>query len=81
MFKAYEKGIESHSIHDLTVENDLDCVSLYGNLQLTRDQQGLKAAKALQAIINDVVAQLENTPDLPEKIQRDDAQEIDNPFL
>ncbi|KGT46057.1 MULTISPECIES: hypothetical protein [Acinetobacter] len=81
MFKAYEKGIESHAIHDLTVENDLDCVSLYGNLQLTRDQQGLKAAKALQAIINDIVAQLENTPDLPEKIQRDDAQEIDNPFL
>lgn len=81
MFKAYENGTESHAIHDLTIENDLDCVSLYGNLQLTRDQEGLKAAKALQAIINDVIAQLEDIPDLPEKIQRDDAQEIDNPFL
>ncbi len=81
MFKAYENGTESHAIHDLTVENDLDCVSLYGNLQLTRDQAGLKAARALQAIVNDVVQQLENTPDLPEKIQRDDAQEIENPFL
>ena len=81
MFKPYENGIESHAIHDLTIENDVDCVSLYGNLQLTKDQAGLKAAKALQALLNDVVQQLENTPDLPEQIQRDDAQEIDNPFL
>ncbi|GAA5555488.1 hypothetical protein Asch01_00176 [Acinetobacter schindleri] len=81
MFKPYENGTESHAIHDLTIENDVDCVSLYGNLQLTKDQAGLKAAKALQTLLNDVVQQLENTPDLPEKIQRDDAQEIDNPFL
>ena len=81
MFKPYENGTESHAIHDLTIENDVDCVSLYGNLQLTKDQAGLKAAKVLQALLNDVVQQLENTPDLPEKIQRDDAQEIDNPFL
>ncbi|APX61645.1 hypothetical protein [Acinetobacter schindleri] len=81
MFKPYENGTESHAIHDLTIENDVDCVSLYGNLQLTKDQAGLKAAKALQALLNNVVQQLENTPDLPDKIQRDDAQEIDNPFL
>jgi len=81
MFKPYQNGTESHAIHDLTIENDVDCVSLYGNLQLTKDQAGLKAAKALQALLNDVVQQLENTPDLPDKIQRDDAQEIDNPFL
>lgn len=81
MFKPYENGTESHAIHDLTIENDVDCVSLYGNLQLTKDQAGLKAAKALQTLLNDVVQQLENTPDLPDKIQRNDAQEIDNPFL
>jgi len=75
MFKPYENGTESHAIHDLTIENDVDCVSLYGNLQLTKDQAGLKAAKALQALLNNVVQQLENTPDLPDKIQRDDAQE------
>ena len=81
MFKAFENGSESHAIHDLTLENDLDWVSLYGNLQITKDQQGLKVAKALQAFLNDVVQQLENTPDLPEKIQRDDLDEIENPFL
>ena len=51
MFKPYMNGTESHAIHDLTVENSNDCVSLYGNLQLTKDQVGLKAAKALQALI------------------------------
>lgn len=81
MFKAFENGSESHAIHDLTLENDLDCVSLYGNLQITKDQEGLKAAKVLQAFVNDVVQQLENTVDLPEKLQRDNLDEIENPFL
>lgn len=81
MFKAYENGTESHAIHDLTIENDIDCVSVYGNLQLTKDQAGLKAAKALQALLNDVVTQLENIKDLPEKLERDEPGEIENPFL
>lgn len=81
MFKPYENGTESHAIHDLTVENDLDCVSLSGNLQLTKDQAGLKAAKALQALLNDVVTTLENTADLPEAVQREQGGEIENPFL
>ena len=81
MFKPYENGAESHAIHDLTLENDLDCVSLYGNLQLTKDQAGLHAAKALQAALNEVVSALENTADLPEKISRRQGGEIENPFL
>lgn len=81
MFKPYENGTESHAIHDLTLENDLDCVNLYGNLQLTKDQVGLAAAKALQALLNDVVKTLEAEVNLPEKIQRAEADEIENPFL
>lgn len=81
MFKPYENGTESHAIHDLTLENDTDCVSLYGNLQLTKDQAGLKAAKALQAVLNDVVVALEKESNLPEAVQRDTAGEVENPFL
>ena len=40
MFKPFENGTESHSIHDLTLENDVDVVNLSGNLQITKDQQG-----------------------------------------
>lgn len=80
MFKPFENGIESHGIHDLTVENDLDCVNLYGNLQITRDQEGLNAAKVLQALLNDIVDYLEKEPNLPEKLERGDPDEVENPF-
>ena len=81
MFKPYMNGTESHAIYDLTVENSTDCVSLYGNLQLTKDQVGLKAAKALQALLNEVVRSLESETDLPEIVMRVEAGEVENPFL
>ncbi|ENX18146.1 hypothetical protein F889_03031 [Acinetobacter colistiniresistens] len=80
MFKPFEQGDESSAIYDLTLENQVDCVSLYGNLQITKDQAGLKTAKALQNFINDVVAALEQQ-DLPEQIERQPEQDIENPFL
>lgn len=80
MFKPFENGTESTAIYDLTLENQLDCVSLYGNLQITKDQVGLQAAKKLQALLNDVVTALEKA-ELPAHIQRKPEQEIENPFL
>ncbi|OCY52720.1 hypothetical protein [Acinetobacter pittii] len=80
MFKPFEKGTESSAIEDLTLENDVDCVSIYGNLQITKDKVGLEQAKALQSFVNDVVAALEKE-ELPEKIERPAEQEINNPFM
>ncbi|WP_336041838.1 hypothetical protein [Acinetobacter dispersus] len=80
MFKPFEQGDESSAIYDLTLENQVDCVSLYGNLQITKDQAGLKTAKVLQSFINDVVAALEKER-LPEQIERKPEQDIENPFL
>lgn len=81
MFKAFETGTESHSIHDLTIENDIDRVNIYGNLQVMKDQAGLKAAQALQAVVNQLVQQLESENNLPEHIKNKDGDEIENPFL
>lgn len=81
MFKPFEQGTESHSIHDLTLENDLDRISIYGNLQITKDQEGLAAAKALQLYVNAIVTQLEQSGNLPEKIETQSENEIENPFL
>lgn len=81
MFKAFQNGTESHSIHDLTIENDVDRVNIYGNLQITKDREGLQAALALQAVLNQLVIQLQNESDLPEHIQNKDSDEIENPFL
>lgn len=82
MFKPYQNDTESHAIHDLTLENGEERINLYGNLQLTKDQAGLAAAKALQAFLNDVVQTLEAEADLPAQIHQDnDEHEVENPFL
>ena len=82
MFKPYQNDTESHAIHDLTLENGEERINLYGNLQLTKDQAGLAAAKALQAFLNDVVQILEAEADLPAQIRQDnDEHEVENPFL
>ncbi|MEG0489128.1 MAG: hypothetical protein RR575_14540 [Acinetobacter sp.] len=81
MFKPFENGTESHSIHDLTLENQVDCVSIYGNLQITKDQAGLQAALVLQRYLSDIVENLEKQADLPKKITRQIEGEIENPFL
>lgn len=80
MFKPFEQGTESSAIEDLTLENQTDYVSLYGNLQITKDQAGLKNARALQDFLNQVVAALEQEMNLPEKIQLKPEGEIENPF-
>lgn len=80
MFKPYQHGTESVQIDDLTIENQIDCISVYGNLQITKDQLGLKNAKALQDLIDAVVAVLEQE-NLPIQIERQANQEIDNPFF
>ena len=81
MFKPFENGTESHSLHDLTLENDVDVINISGNLQITKDQQGLAAAKALQSYLNAIVEALENQENLPEKMDREETGEIENPFL
>lgn len=80
MFKPFETD-ESSAIYDLTLENSADRINIYGNLQVTKDQDGLKTAKALQAFVNDLVIALEQTTDLPEKIKIQDQKEVENPFL
>lgn len=81
MFKPFENDTESHAIHDLTLENQLDRVNIYGNLQIGKDQAGLAVAKALQAYLNAIVATLEVEPDLPEQIIHAATQDVENPFL
>lgn len=81
MFKPFEHGTESCAIDDLTIENQLDRVNIYGNLQITKDRHGLKSAKALQILLGEVIKSLEAHQPLPDQIVRPQEKEIDNPFL
>ncbi|OUY09077.1 hypothetical protein [Acinetobacter populi] len=79
-FKPFKDATASITIDNLTLENQGERLSIYGSLQITRDQQGLRDAKQLQQILNETVHYLEQQT-LPEKLTPpEDAEEIDNPF-
>lgn len=80
MFKPFENETASSAIYDLNLENGLDRINMYGNLQITKDQAGLKTAKALQEFVNELVAVLEKEA-LPEKLDIADKAEVENPFI
>jgi hypothetical protein len=57
--------------HDLNIENRLDRVSLYGSVDITRDQVGLEQALRLKGVLDSMVSVLadENVNGvLPDKI-------------
>jgi hypothetical protein len=75
----YQNEAESVQIKDLTIENRIDRVSIYGNLDLTLDQEGLAAARALKAILDQTLAELEKA-DLPERVAVREPEMVKNPF-
>ncbi|NMW22208.1 MAG: hypothetical protein HKK67_11375 [Chlorobiaceae bacterium] len=70
---------DSLSIGELTVENRVDRISLYGSIDITRDKEGLAYAETLQALFNDIIAKMKEG-DLPDKISIKPAENIANPF-
>jgi hypothetical protein len=72
---------ESLGIGDLTIENRMDRISIYGTIDLTRDKTGLEHARMLKAVLDKVVQVLESEKNLPDKIAPPDmADEVPNPF-
>ena len=71
----------SVAIGQLTIENGTQQISLYGSLDITRDQAGLQHALALQAIIDQAVHVLKSDPALPKKLPPpDQPPTVKNPF-
>jgi hypothetical protein len=79
--KPYANERDSLGIGDLTVENRTDQVSIYGSIDLTRDKEGLRHARALRALMDAVITALESEKDLPDKIAPpEQPEEVKNPF-
>lgn len=79
-FEPYRNEEDSLSIGELTIENRLDQVALYGAVQITKDQSGLRQAQALKAVVDAVVDALEAEKALPEHISFKPTDRVDNPF-
>ncbi len=79
IIKPFSNESECLQIGDLTIQNRVDRVSVYGSLDITRDKKGLAAARDLKAVIDLVMTELEKA-DLPETISLEPADTVDNPF-
>jgi hypothetical protein len=78
-FHPYQNEAECLQINDLNIENRLDRVSIFGTLDLTRDKDGLAAARALKVILDQTLAELEKA-DLPERVAVREPEMVKNPF-
>lgn len=79
-FKPYANEADVLRIGGLEIENRIDCVSLTGDVVLTKDQVGLAMAKELQSLVGRIVKALEAEKQLPESVELKAAVTVKNPF-
>ena len=77
--KPFENEKDSIGIDDMTIENRVDSVVLYGSMQITRDKAGLKLARELKDLLGQTVAALEQE-ELPDHISTKPSDSVKNPF-
>jgi hypothetical protein len=78
-FLPYANEADVLHIGGLCIENRVDRVSLHGDVDLTCDKVGLAHAKALQALLADVVSKLESEA-LPDTLPPPAVGTVPNPF-
>ncbi len=82
-FVPFADDTASTTLAGLTAENGRDRIALYGEGEITRDKAGLAQARALLALLGDVVKALSDDPALPQKApaaQEKPTKVVDNPF-
>ncbi|WP_043366700.1 hypothetical protein [Belnapia sp. F-4-1] len=80
-FTPYADEASALQIGDLTIENRLNRVALFGSLDLTRDKAGLQHAKTLRDLLAAVVTELERPgTELPEATKTASIDTVKNPF-
>ena len=78
-FKPYANERDTLQIGNLKIDNRLDRVSVYGDVDFTRDQAGLAAARELKILVDGIVNALE-AEKLPEKLPAPTIKTVKNPF-
>jgi hypothetical protein len=79
--KPFADDAASIGFGGLTVENGTDSITIYGQIDLTRDRTGLDQARALGRLLDEIVKVLENDTNLPERLAPpEEPDEAANPF-
>ena len=76
----FQNESETMRIGELTIENRVDQLELYGSLAITRDQAGLRQALQLKALLEAAISHLQNEKDLPEQVIFKISDAVKNPF-
>ncbi len=79
-FKPFANESDALDLNGLSIENRIDHVSIYGDIDFTRDQSGLKKAVALKAVLDSIVETL-SSEDLPEVLPAPITGVVKNPFV
>lgn len=82
MIKPFADDESAASIGNLSIENGTIAVVLSGSLEITLSADGLMRARALKQLADELVIQLEHTPNLPEQTAPSlpDTRPVVNPF-
>ena len=76
----FDNETDTLQIGEMTVENRVDQLELYGSLAITRDKAGLQQALQLKELLDAVVTYLQNEKDLPEQVFFNPTEIVTNPF-
>jgi len=79
--RPFADDAASTTIDKLTIENGTQQMSLYGSLDITRDQIGLQHALALKALVDQAVQVLTSDSTLAPRLPpTDKPKSVSNPF-
>jgi len=79
IISPFQNESETIQICDLTIENRVDRISIYGGIDITRDKEGLENLRQLKAILDLTAVEMERT-ELPDKIAVAEPETVKNPF-
>jgi hypothetical protein len=77
--KPFANESDCQQIGGITIENRVDRVSIFGSIDITRDKEGLAAARELKTILDLTLTELESA-ELPDKVTLKPAKTVNNPF-
>lgn len=77
--RAFENESDNAEIGDMTIENRLDRVEIYGSLAITLDREGEALLVKLESLVAGMRRAFDARPDLPDKIALQAPGTLDNP--
>jgi hypothetical protein len=67
-FMAYENDTDGYSIGTLSIINGLESIRIEGTIQITKDKEGLEAARKLKRVVDAAIEVLKRDRNLPNSL-------------